>query len=429
LAAADPSLQIAVLEAEHAGFGASGRNGGWLSGLMPGDRNRLALGSTERGGAGREGVVALQRHLIDTVRDVIDLCAGEGIDADIQAGGTLAIATTAAQLHRLRVSLHEDREWGLGPEDQWELTPNELGLRLAVPGAVGALFNPHCARIQPAKLVRGLTDAVTRRGVTIYEHTQALSIEAGRVRTARGDVRARWAVRATEGFTAKLPGLHRKLLPMNSSMIVTDPLPPATWDRLGWAGHETVRDGAHAYVYAQRTADGRIAIGGRGAPYRFGSRLDTDGRTPAATASQLTAALRSLLPGVGETGVAHAWSGVLGVARDWCPAVGVQPDGDGGLAWAGGYVGDGVATSHLAGFTLADLILGRQTSRTALPWVGHTSPAWEPEPFRWLGVHSVYALFRAADRAERRRPSVARTSRLAAVADRIAGQSPLLPGG
>jgi glycine/D-amino acid oxidase-like deaminating enzyme len=424
LADADPRLRIVVVEAESAGFGASGRNGGWLSGLMPGDRDRLAEGSAGRPGGGRAGVMALQRHLIDAVGEVVKACAADGIDADIQEGGTLAVATTAAQLRRLRAGAEADRAWGLGPEDQWELGAGEVGDRIAVAGAVGGVYSPHCARIQPAKLARGLAEAVERRGVTIYERTRAWGIEPGRVRTPGGDVAAPWVIRATEGFTATLPGLHRRLLPVNSSMIVTEPLPPEFWARAGWAGAETLRDAAHVYVYAQRTADGRIAIGGRGIPYRFGSRIDATGRTPAATASQLSAALGRLLPDAGHAPpVAHVWSGVLGVARDWCPAIGVQPAGDGGLAWAGGYVGDGVTTSHLAGCTLADLILGRDTARTTLPWVGHTSRDWEPEPLRWLGVRGVYALFRAADRAERRHPDRPQTSTWATLAARLSGQA------
>ena len=422
LATADPGLRVAVLEAEHAGFGASGRNGGWLSGLMPGSRERLAHQSADRPGGGRPGVVALQRHLNDTVTDVIKACAAAGIDADIFPGGTLAIATTSAQLARLRAGLAEDRAWGLGGEDQWELTAADVAARVAVGGAIGGVFSPHCARVHPAKLVRGLAAAVARRGVAIYERTPALAVEPGRVHTAAGDVRSAWVVLATEGFTVGLPGFHRRLLPMNSSMIVTAPLPPDMWARLGWAGRETWRDAAHLYAYAQRTADDRIAIGGRGVPYRFGSRLDWRGVTPPLTAHRLAAAMLRLLPAAAEAPVAHVWSGVLGVARDWCPAVGVSRHASGGLAWAGGYVGDGVATSHLAGRTLADLVLGRHTDLTVLPWVDHASRTWEPEPLRWLGVRSVYALYRAADRVEARHPARARTSRWARLADLVSGR-------
>jgi len=127
--------------------------------------------------------------------------------------------------------------------------------------ATGSVYNPHCARIQPAKLARGLAAAVIRRGATVYEHSPAVELSEGRVRTAGGTVRAPWVVRATEGYTAGLPGTHRRLLPMNSSMIVTEPLPAQTWSAIGWDGYETIRSAAHAYTYLQRTADDRIAIG------------------------------------------------------------------------------------------------------------------------------------------------------------------------
>jgi glycine/D-amino acid oxidase-like deaminating enzyme len=363
-------------------------------------------------------VAALQRQIIDAVGAVIKVCADEGIDADIHHGGTVAVATTDAQLARLRATLEADRRWGLGPDDSWELNRAEVADCVAVAGARGGLFSPHCARVHPARLVRGLADAVERRNVRIYEGTAALSVEPRRVRTARGDVIARWVVRATEGFTAQLPNLHRRLLPMNSSMVVTEPLPDDVWARIGWQGAETLRDAAHVYVYAQRTADGRIAFGGRGVPYRFRSRTDTRGATRPATAAALAGWLRRTLPQVGDVELAHAWCGVLGVARDWCPAVVADPAT--GVAWAGGYVGDGVTTSHLAGRTLADLIVGDETERTRLPWVGHVSRQWEPEPFRWLGVRTVYALYRAADRAEAHPGAGA--SRWASLANLIAGR-------
>jgi glycine/D-amino acid oxidase-like deaminating enzyme len=239
------------------------------------------------------------------------------------------------------------------------------------------------------------------------------------VTAAVGAVSARWVVRATEGFTAGLPGERRRLLPMNSSMIVTAPLEDRVWKEIGWDAAETLRTASHAYLYAQRSADGRIALGGRGTPYRFGSRTDVDGATGRATVAALTAALAAVFPAAAETPVEHAWSGVLGVSRDWTPSVTL--DRASGLGTAGGYVGDGVTTAHLAGRTLAELIAGEDTERTRLPWVGHTSPRWEPEPLRWLGVRAIYALYRAADRSETARGGE-RDSPWAHLAGRISGR-------
>ncbi len=410
---ADPGLRVVVLEADFAGFGASGRNGGWVTATLPGSRARYA-----RAGPGRTGVRELERRLRETVDEVARVCTDEGIDAGLVKGGTLSVATSAAQDARLRRQLAAERTWGDGPEIVRYLGPDELAGRLRVTGAVGALYSPHCARVQPADLVAGLAEVVTRAGVQLYEGTPVTSISAGRARTPGGGVRAAYVLRCTEGFTAELPGERRTLLPMNSSMITTGPLNDQAWKSIGWDGSETLSDGAHAYIYAQRTPDGRIALGGRGIPYRFGSRLDHDGAIEPSTVAQLGRILRRMFPAAAQAGIEHAWCGVLGVPRDWCATVALDPVTR--LGWAGGYSGHGVAAANLAGRTLADLVRGVPSPLTTLPWVGHHSPRWEPEPARWAGVHGLYALYRTADRLESARRSP-RTSLLARAGDLISG--------
>jgi glycine/D-amino acid oxidase-like deaminating enzyme len=410
---ADPGLRVVVLEAAFAGFGASGRNGGWVTAGLPGSRARYAAHPR---GAG--GVRELERHLRETVDEVARVCAAEGIDASLVKGGTLTVATTAAQDARLRQQLVAARSWGDDATIVQYLDKDELAGRMRVAGAVGALYSPDCARIQPADLVAGLAEAVTRSGVKLYEGTPVASITPGLARTPAGDVRAPYVLRCTEGFTAELPGYHRTLVPMNSSMIVTGPLSDEAWRSIGWDGFETLGDDAHAYMYAQRTADGRIALGGRGVPYRFGSGLDHDGTIAPSTIAQLGRILRRMFPVATEAGIEHAWCGVLGVPRDWCATVVMDPRT--GLGWAGGYTGQGVAAANLAGRTLADLVRGEPSPLTTLPWVGHRSPTWEPEPLRWAGVRGLYALYRTADRLEGAGRS-ARTSLLARAGDRISG--------
>jgi glycine/D-amino acid oxidase-like deaminating enzyme len=396
---ADPSLEVAVLEREVAGFGASGRNGGWVLGAV-------STGSRQRDAAGEAAVAALERAARETVDEVGAACAREGIDCDFVKGGSLTVAQTAPQLARLREASRGEL-----------LELDDAAARVRVAGLRGARFPPHCARVQPAKLVRGLAAAIERHGATIHERTAALDIAPGSVRTAHGTVRARWIVRATEGYTAGLPGLERALLPLSSSMIATEPLDADTWAQIGWEGCETLDDAAHAYIYAQRTADGRIAIGGRGRPYRFGSGTDRAGEIPAATVRQLRARLVRLFPVLHDVRLDGAWTGVFGVARDWAAAV--HCDRDSGLCWAGGYAGEGVAAANLAARTLRDLILGRDTELARLPWVGHHARGWEPEPLRWLAVQAVYGAFRAADAVEDR---TGRPSRLATAAGALAGR-------
>ncbi|BCI55840.1 FAD-dependent oxidoreductase [Mycolicibacterium litorale] len=407
---ADPSLRIVILEARFAGFGASGRNGGWLSGLVPGDRNAMARRY------GRDNVLAWQRSLNEAVDEVSAVASAEGIDAGIVKGGTMEIARNAAQAARLAAALDEERLWQV--DGVTSLTKSEAVERIRFDSVVSAYHTPHCARVQPARLARGLAEAVERLGVPIYEQSPVMSISPGRALTPHGTVRAPIVLRATEGFTATLPGLRRRWLPMNSSMIATEPIPDERWASVGWNGCETVGDTAHGFFYAQRTVDNRIAIGGRSVPYRYGSRIDDDGRVPHRTITRLTGVLHSLLPQIRDVPIAHGWCGVLAVPRDWESTVTL--DRTTGLGWAGGYVGHGVTATNLAGRTLADLVLERSTPLTELPWVGHHSRGWEPEPLRWLGVRGLYLAYRLADRHEARgRQS---TSPIAKLADRITGR-------
>jgi glycine/D-amino acid oxidase-like deaminating enzyme len=159
-----------------------------------------------------------------------------------------------------------------------------------------------------------------------------------------------------------------------------------------------IGDMANAYCYCQRTREGRITVGARGVPYKFGSKMDKNGEPDAETIRRLTAILHQHFPEAAKYPIDHAWCGVIGVPRDWCATVGL--DRATGLGWAGGYVGTGVSTANLAGRTLADLALGRDTAITRLPWVNRRVRQWEPEPFRWLGVHLMYKLFAIADARE-----------------------------
>ncbi|MGW0879765.1 NAD(P)/FAD-dependent oxidoreductase [Streptomyces sp. NPDC002671] len=412
---AAPFLRITVLEQKFCGYGASGRNGGWLYNGIAG-RDRYAKLH------GHEAAVRLQKAMNDTVDEVVRVARDEGIEADVHQGGVLEVATTPAQLARLK-AFHE-HELSYGEKDRELYGARQTAERIRIADAVGSTWTPHGARLHPVKLVKGLAAAVEALGVTIHEATPVTELRPKHAVTPYGTVRAPYVLRCTEGFTASLKGQRRTWLPMNSSMIATEPLTDEQWAAIGWEGRETLGDMAHAYMYAQRTADGRIALGGRGVPYRFGSRTDNDGRTQEATIEALHEILVRFFPALAGVRVEHAWSGVLGVPRDWCATVTL--DRSTGLGWAGGYVGSGVATANLAARTLRDLVqqdsgqAGR-TELTDLPWVNHKVRKWEPEPFRWLGVQGMYATYRTADQRERLRPGT-ESSRLARVADKVAGR-------
>jgi glycine/D-amino acid oxidase-like deaminating enzyme len=406
---ARPDLDVVVLEREFCGYGASGRNGGWLSAEI------ATPARAYLGGHGEAGVRALHAQMRAAVDEVLLVLEREAIDADVARDGILHVARSRAQLDRLRALADDERRWGA---EVTELGTEETAARIAVAGALGGVHVAGAARVQPARLVQGVAAAAERLGARLYEQTTVTSVRAGAAATDRGTVRARWVLRCLEGFTPGLPGQRRTWLPMNSAMVVTAPLPEAVRAQIGWNGAELLGDMAHAYVYAQRTADGRIAFGGRGIPYRYASRHDVHGRTQPATVRALIGLLHEFFPAAAGVPVEHAWCGVLGVPRDWSPTVSVDPGT--GLGWAGGYVGSGLTTTNLAARTLRDLVLGQDTELTRLPWTGRRVRRWEPEPLRWLGVHALYALYRAADRREA--TGLARTSRLARVANRVAGR-------
>jgi glycine/D-amino acid oxidase-like deaminating enzyme len=408
LAGRDPGLRVALLERETAGFGASGRNGGWCSALFPASTAKLARM------AGRDAAIAMQRAMHATVDEIDRVTRAEGIDCHWSKGGTVVLARSPLQLERAREEVEEARSFGFGEQDLRLLDADEARAMLAATEVVGGTWTPHCAAIHPLRLARGLAEAVERKGVQLSEGTEVTAIEPGLARTATGTVRARQVVRATEGYSAGLPGLRRAVAPVFSLMIATEPLSDEQWAAIVLARRETFSDFRNVIIYGQRTADGRLAFGGRGAPYHFGSRVRPAFDREPAVFAKLQRVLVELFPVLEGVRVTHHWGGPLGVPRDWCASVGL--DRDTGLAWGGGYVGDGVGTSNLAGRTLADLLAGRDSELTRLAWVGHRSRPWEPEPLRWLGVNGALRLALWADRSEARS---GRPSRAAAALNRL----------
>ncbi|SBN61722.1 Glycine/D-amino acid oxidase (deaminating) [Curtobacterium sp. 9128] len=389
---ADPSLQIVVVEKEIAGFGASGRNGGWCSALFPREAAEIAEHT------GRDAALAMRRAMRETVDEVGRAADEAGIDCDFVKGGTVLYARSAVQDRAARAEVDASAAFG-----------DDMVYRSALPGdaagSVGVAFTPDCARLQPAALVRGLAAALEARGVVIAERTPAVSWAPGRVVTTSGTVSAGAVVVALEGYGATMPQTRRRIMPLYSLMIATEPLSEAAWGRIGLEHGQTFSDYRHLLIYGQRTADDRFAFGGRGARYHWGSTIRNSYDRVPRVFRHLRTTLAELFPDVGDVGVTHTWGGPIGVPRDWCASV----TWDGSVGSAGGYVGDGLSTTNLAGRTLADLVRGVSSSLTGLPWVGHHSPDWEPEPLRFLGANAGLVATDIADREERLtgRPSMA----------------------
>ena len=406
-----PHLRIAVVESRHVGFGGSGRNGGWCSAFLPMSPDEMAAQH------GREAMDFIQRAMFATVDEVGRVARDEGIECGFVKGGTLTSASNEAHVDRLRDYVTSWHAMGFGDEDvRWQ-SAGEISSRINVARTFGGTYSPHCAAIQPWHLVRGLARVLESRGVEIFEGSPVTAIERGRVTTTAGEVRAKFVVRAIESFASQMKPTKRSVVPLYSLMVATEPLPEDVWRSIGWSGRETFADGRNMVTYAQRTADGRIAFGGRGAPYHFGSRIEDRFDRHDTIHRRLEETVREIFPQVGDARITHRWGGPVGAPRDWHAFATI--DRATGMCAGGGYVGDGVALANLVGRTLAHLIADTGDPLTRSLLVGHASKTWETEPLRWLGVNGLLALTEFADRRERRthKPS----SRLLAVRDRILG--------
>ncbi len=411
----DPHLRICVLEARVCGFGASGRNGGWASALFPVPAASIVATY------GRDAYTR-QRLLLQTAVASLGAAArDDGIECDFAQGGTVSFARSALQENRARDAVALAKSHGVSEDDLRWIEPTELREIAWLDGARGATYSPHCARLQPARLARGLAESVERRGGRVYENTPVTRIVRGQgsrraqVLTAHGTVRTDFVVRATEGFTPALPGLRRHVVPLYSLMIATAPLSEAWWAEYGFDTFPTFSDERHLLIYGQRTSDNRLAFGGRGSPYHFGSTIEPRFDVNDHVFTHLNASLRELFPTL-DVEVTHRWGGPLAMPRSKFPYVTV--DHDSGVSAAGGYTGDGVTLSYVCANALADLILapGVETTFSSLPFVNSPARRWETEPFRWLGINAGLALATWADHHESR---WGRQSRASALLERL----------
>ncbi len=381
----EPSLNVVVLEKEIAGFGASGRNGGWCFAGFPYPPEKL----TAR--YGQDAARAVSLAMYDTVDDVGRVCELEGIDAHYAKGGELEIARADYDLPMLEEMYQEYRAIGL--EDHYQLLDAaQTEERMRVSGAVGSFWNKEGAAIQPARLARGLARAVERHGGTIYEQTEVTDFVPGplpRLDTARGNVSAKTIVLAGEAYLSQLPKLRRRIIPATSHIVITEPLSDDLWHEIGWERREVVGGFGTTGAYLNHTADGRIAFGPYRGKYPFNSNITDSINLREDVFEHGRRSALEWFPMLQRAGVkfTHSWGGVFGVPRDHMPIM--RYDRSSGVAMGYGYSGEGVATANLSGRVLADLITERDTELTHLPMTRHEPVDWEPEPIRWMGFSMV----------------------------------------
>ncbi len=406
----DPSITVCIIDARYPGFGASGRNGGWVSALFPAHLTALARSTST------QDALRMHQAMVNNIGDIGAVIREHDWNVDWAHGGTVVAARTPIQLERAHAAVQEMQSWGLG-DDLMYMNREDTLQQLGATDVLGGTFTPHCAAINPYLLVSELVRYLENNGVKFYRHSPVTEMSPGIIRTRTGSVRAPITIRATEGYTRTIRGYTRTLAPVYSLMLATEPLSKAQIGEIGLQERQTFSDYRNLVIYGQRTADDRIAFGGRGAPYFFGSRISDSQDRNHKVHRELWQTLTDMFPILRSSRVTHTWGGPLGIARDWWASCGL--DRSTGEGWSGGYVGDGVGTSHLGGKTLAHLITKTESDVTTLAWVGHRSPSWEPEPLRWLGANAGLQIMQRADDYEDR---TGKQSRAAQVVGRLLGQ-------
>ncbi|GKW48799.1 NAD(P)/FAD-dependent oxidoreductase [Halomonas sp. NCCP-2165] len=381
-----PHLEVVIVEAERVGHGASGRNGGWVVGSLAGlERHLTPLALTARRACCR-----LLADNVDAIGEVLDR---EGIDADFHKGGVIyAAARYPDQVAIQRDYLAHLHALGHAEADCYWLDAEQLAEQARFRGGRGGIYHRHCATLHPRKLVEGLAATVERLGVTIFEHSRATTLGRHQVSTHEGSIEAPLIIGATEGYAERFHDFRRHIIPVQSLVIATEPLPEALWQEIGLAGRPAFADASRLITYGHRSADGRLVFGARGS-YRFGARPKADQAISDDDIRLRHTLLADLFPALRDVRITHGWGGSLGLSRNFRPHAIL--DRAAGLATAGGYAGEGVAASHLFARTLVDLILERDTPLARMPWAftgeSHRRllKRWEPEPLRWLAAQAI----------------------------------------
>jgi glycine/D-amino acid oxidase-like deaminating enzyme len=335
-----------------------------------------------------------------SVEEIRRICELEQIDARFRAGGTLTLARSAYQLNAIRSSLAGYDGLGLG--DRYQLfSAEQAAERIRVTRVLGALYTPDGASIHPARLVRGLARAVEAHGGVIFEQTSVENFRGGkdaRLFTTGGELRARRAViLAGEAYLTRLAILHRSLLPVYSLICLTEPLSAEQWAGIGWQQGENVASARNNVVYLTRTGDGRILFGSRGAPYVFASKISDEQDRNADIITLIQQSVLDWFPSLAGIRFTHAWGGPVAMPSDWMPSVRFDPESK--LGFIGGYTGQGVSTSNMAGRLLAGLVSGVPSGLETLPLAQRKSPQWIPEPLRWLVVRYMQQALLRIDEA------------------------------
>lgn len=386
---AEPSLRVALLESEVIGFGASGRNGGFSMTLFG-----LTL-SVTASLFGKEKARQAHHYMEQAVELVESLVREHKLECDYERPGFLRVAT--APLYAKRI--HEEVELAqrLGLEGIEWIDAEAARRELNSPLYLGAWREPRCGLVNPAKLAWELKRLILSMGVQVFEHTPGAAIErrAGGllIHTPQGKVTAGKLALATNAYSHLIPMLRRKQIPAFTHIVLTEPLRPEQFAEIGWRQRQGIEDARNLVHYYRLTRDNRLLMGGRDVSLAVGGDMDRDENPD--TFAKLEADVRQLFPVLRDIRFTHRWGGPVSVPLQMIPALGYL--GDERVAYSLGCMGHGVSLTHLNGWTLADLLLGKKSERTQAFFVNRRVIPWPPEPLRLLASLGILGYMHAED--------------------------------
>jgi glycine/D-amino acid oxidase-like deaminating enzyme len=393
----EPSLQVALLEAETCGDGPSGRNGGFIHGYWASLASVLPY-------LGRERALALARAGDRIVPAVRAFAEARSEDVWLREAGMMMVSASPGQDAAIDRAVAAAEAIGAGDE----AVPHDaagVAKHIRSPVFRRGVFFRDGATVQPARLVGALRRAVLDAGVDLYEHSAATRIREGAVTTRRGTVRAPEVVVAVNAAATGWNPVARHVTNFGSYVVLTEPVPQLL-EEIGWTRGEAVLDGRMFLHYFRTTNDGRVLMGSGSGPIGFRGRVDGRFSGDLPTAARAEQGLRRLLPGLAGARIERAWGGPIDVSSDHLPFFGTVPGKR--IHYGLGYSGHGVGPTWLGGQILASLVLRVDDEWTSLPLAARKVPSLPPEPLKRLGGGLVRTAIMACEAAdeEGRRPSL-----------------------
>jgi len=389
-----PSLEVAVLEQEVAGYGASGRNGGFAMTLLGRSLDDLKqqFGAAE----------ALEAHkaVVAAIDGIGQFARDNNVDCDYEKNGIITVSTTPWQDAIIEKDMKAAQEMGI--QDIRFLDGQTVRDVVHSPTYRCAHEEGACAILNPAKLAWGLAGAIRQKGVALYEGTPVQQVRRSdggvEVKTEGGLLRAEKAVLATNAYSVHFPHIAKWVVPLYTYIVLTEPLTPAQWDSIGWKGRQGIEDRLGGLHYYRPTTDGRIAWGGDAFPYHFGSGIGPQFDQDETVFARLRASFARTFPTLSGVKFTHAWGGPVGITIRFVPTFGSLEGGR--IHYGVGYCGHGVAPTYVGGEILRDLVLDKKTERTNLCFVKKEAIAFPPEPLRYLAVTTSLRYLDRQDRSD-----------------------------